>query len=398
MEFLKWYKRTIESGSESPPNSVWEEIQDELDVDIVWKNINNNLGKDRSKISVYIRYAAAASVFIAIGLGTLLYTIYKPLDSTSDYLSDKATIEDVRDASTVSPGKETPQQHAQYTIKQDPEDEIQVKTDFQQESLLIAEKEVKIEPQHIEPDHQIELPITASLPGISNYIDPIPALAEADTVPPILLAQTELAIKERGSYYIGVSGHAANTWLVNNKTLQGLKSEDLVASLPSFGYNMGIIAGRDFNNKYGLQLELFLISQHGQNYNEYIHGHYVTNSLQLNYTNISTFGKWQFHKSDNYGSNSVLFGAYFSYLKTADQIIDGIQSSLTNEYKSIDYGVAASYEYGYPISNKLTLGTGVHLRYGLTNIFAGNELIPDYLNSTRNLSVNFMLSIKYNLK
>jgi long-subunit fatty acid transport protein len=63
-----------------------------------------------------------------------------------------------------------------------------------------------------------------------------------------------------------------------------------------------------------------------------------------------------------------------------------------------DYGVVAGYEYIFPLGNQLALGTGFQTKYGLNNIFSGNEIIPDYLNSTRNASVNIILSIRYNIK
>lgn len=43
MDFLKWYKNKIESGNLEPPESVWENVQDQLDIDHSWQKINAHL-------------------------------------------------------------------------------------------------------------------------------------------------------------------------------------------------------------------------------------------------------------------------------------------------------------------------------------------------------------------
>ena len=94
----------------------------------------------------------------------------------------------------------------------------------------------------------------------------------------------------------------------------------------------------------------------------------------------------------------LILGAYTGILRNAVQDLDGTSILMTSEYRSADYGIISGYEYLHPLNEKFTLGTGFLARYGLRNIFSGNDFIPHYLNSTRNASVNLMISVKYNLK
>jgi hypothetical protein len=61
----------------------------------------------------------------------------------------------------------------------------------------------------------------------------------------------------------------------------------------------------------------------------------------------------------------------------------------------MDYGLLVGYEYVFPLSGHLGLGTGFRAYYGLSNIYAGGDDIPSYMNVTNNASVNITLSFRY---
>lgn len=387
MDFFKWYKNIVESSQEEPPSDVWEEIQDELDVDIVWHNLGNNLSKSKRRIMFY-KMAAAASVLLVIGLGILLFHNRIHETEPKTYVINAYKISE---SDTLLP------------ITKKETDKIQI-TSFEHELESLAKKESPEYDKDEQPDTQIikehkeilePLPHLAYQPyQLAPDIKAIKTLFEITPFPD----QIEEQIKPKGSYYAGLSVHAANTWLLNNKTIQGLKSGELTATIPSFGYNISIVAGRDFNKKFGIQAEIYFISQSRQNYNEYVHGKYVSNNMQFNYTNLSLSGRWMFfNPKENHGSHFLILGAYTGVLKNAVQHLNGTSTSLDNDYSSVDYGVAGGYEHIYPLGKNFTIGTGFQVKYGLKNIFSGNEYIPDYLNNTRNMSINLMLSVKYDL-
>lgn len=389
MDFLKWYKNIVESSREDPPLDVWENIQDELDVDMVWENLDASLSKNKRRVMVY-RLAAAASLLLIIGFGTLfLYNaLYNTVPETYVFntfeLSDQDTILPIRKKESLKDQETYFVQETQYLETEEmPEDfkHEQVKpliTEYGLEEALQAIP--RLAHQQYLSTHESQ--IVEQLAQI-YFID--------DT-------KEEQRILTTGKYYAGLTGHAANTWLMNNKTVQGLKSDELTATLPSFGYNIGIIAGRNINRNLSLQVELYLISQARQNYNEYVHGQYVSNNMEFNYTSFSLVGKRSvFNSQKKSGNHHLILGVYTGVLRNAIQNLNGTSLALDNDYSSTDYGVIGGYEYTYPFGNNLKLGTGFQVKYGLKNIFSGNEYIPDYLNNTRNASINLTLSIKYDL-
>ena len=89
---------------------------------------------------------------------------------------------------------------------------------------------------------------------------------------------------------------------------------------------------------------------------------------------------------------------YIGYLHSAYEIVDTETIRLTDDYNQLDYGLFLAYEYVIPLTGKLGFGIGAKAYYGLQNIYAGNDVIPSYLNKTHNASLNITFSLKYSLK
>jgi len=68
MDFLKWYKNKIESSHLEPPENIWENLQDQLDIDHSWKIINVQLEQNAATKRKYW-FAAAAGLLIFILAG-----------------------------------------------------------------------------------------------------------------------------------------------------------------------------------------------------------------------------------------------------------------------------------------------------------------------------------------
>ncbi len=382
MDFIKWYKHIIESSEEEPPAKVWQEIENELDVDAVWVDIEKNLsGGVRKRMMVMM--TAAATVLLIISVGTLLFLNLRDQDFVRGPLYTERF--------PVSP----------ELLKREPA--IQTSLSTALDFPVIRE----IHPMTEEKDPQPAVHPGPALEDLQSmpYLEYKPVVKERDLpVPDLLFPLTgeekvsKQTIFSSSGYYAGLSGHLANTWLVNNKTMQGLRPDEFTTSLPSFGYSTGLVAGITTGKRFGIEAEVHLISFKKQNYNEYLHGKYISNSMQFNYFSLSLSGKWYFTDSEKPGRHSALLGTYTGILRNAIQNINGESISLSNDFNSGDFGIIAGYEYHHPVGNSLSIGTGFQARVGLNNIFAGNDLIPDYLNSTRNASLNLKLSVRYNLK
>lgn len=383
MDFLKWYKNVIDSAEEQPPARVWEEIQNELDVDQVWTEIDKEIKAGRRKDLIF-RLSMAASVLLIIALGTILFS--------EAGRSPSAKIITVNDPALPASIPEST--YKPFIIAYS--SEIR---DFPRLRNIMAGNEEIVytgsESIVIAREDYYSLPQKKSIPDISKY-------TVISSGGPYSLSGEEPSTDKKevtsGGYYAGVSGHLANTWLLNNKTLQGLRRDEFTASLPSFGYNLGITAGKKVSRRLDIQAELYIVSLTRQNYNEYLHGHYINNSIQFNYSSLTLSGRWLLLNRQGGSRHLLVTGAYTGILKNAMQDINGESISLKNEYNTADYGIIAGYEYLHPVGNNFYVGTGFQTKLGLNNIFAGNEIIPDYLNSTRNLSINLILSVRYNIK
>ncbi len=381
MDFLKWYRHIFESAGEEPPESVWEGIQDELDVEAVWAAISEDLPRKGKRRKMLYMMAVAASVLALIGVGTLVMF----------NIGDPGPAFQVQSA-------------ARYPIAPSPVDDASIfhtglaeASEFpglRQTLPVAAELSIPVRAATLRADIRLYPRQPVSLKAVTEKRD---IMLTNITVPPFGEEKAAGRTDEGGGgYYAGMSGHLANTWLINNKTIQGLRPDEFTASLPSFGYNMGIIAGKNFGSRFGLRAELSLVSLTRQDYNEYLHGKYINNSMKFNYSNLSLNGTWRITGNGTAGNHYLLLGAYSGILRNAVQDLDGEVVSLVGDYSQVDYGVITGYEYEYPLGNRLAAGMGIQARLGLNNIFAGNEIVPYYLNSTRNASVNFTLSIRYN--
>ncbi len=379
MNFINWYRKIIENAGPEPPEKVWEEIRTELDLDRVWNGIERELPVSGKRRFMYVM-AAAASLFIVIGVGTLLYLNFMDSGPTRFMVHREFQIDMIEDFRTDTSIITGLAQAMQFPAARQIEDveigkgEGEYRTSAQEQIDPIASVEVF---------------------PIANKTDA--ALKSVNTT---LNGEEQQQVRKSSissRYYAGLTGHAANTWLLNNKTIQGLRSDELTHSLPSFGYSIGIVAGKSITRNFDIQAEVHLISQTKQNYNEYLNGKYINNTMRFDYSGLSLSGKWYFTQKDFKGRHSILTGIYTGILRNAIQHLNGEKISISQDYNSTDYGIIGGYEYQYPIGNSLFVGTGLQTKYGLNNIFSGNEIVPDYLNSTRNASINITLSVRYNL-
>lgn len=398
MDFLKWYKNKIESGDQEPPENVWNNIQDELDIERSWDVINNYLSgksvKRRAKI-----IAAAAGFLVLISVGTYWY--FRP-DNKSEQINLVA--EDLNQKEDEISNSETDLQNPVVT-EENKEEQVQPPENKERRELLVDEK-VSSEPLKVEKE---DSNIEENISGQQNY-----AKLDSRTIAMNSGLNKELIVdlsdniipeeqtKENGSFkklYVGSTGQLANTWLLNEKTFTGLERSSLISSNASFGSNFGVFLGTNLTEKLDLQLDINILVQNNQVYNEYLNGHYIENKLRFNYSQLALSVRYNFMvKRFLKGEHGINAGGYTGYLHNARQNIDGETINLSDNYNRMDYGIFLSYEYVIPVYKQLGVGTGFRVYYGLQNTYSGNETIPSYLNKTHNAFANISFSLKYSIK
>jgi hypothetical protein len=377
MDFIGWYKKIIESARQEPPAAVWENVQDQLDIEAVWNNLEKELPVGRTRERTLFVLAVAASLMILAGVGMLF--LAGPASPDSVHLAGDNQGQD------IFPGNPGSVERSEFPPSADRDPGVLPA------SILNAGR----------PQAPVWIPGALEQPVIvgagQDMGMPVTMIAATGPLPVFQSSGQGTRKPDLPGYYAGITGHLANTWLLNNKTMQGLKSDDLTTSLPTFGYTIGIIAGRPVGRNLDIQAEACIVSLR-QGYNEYLHGQYVNNMMQLSYSSIVVSAKWYFINNPGHNKHSLLLGAYTGLLKNVSQDLGGKSYSLTSQYRTTDYGIVAGYEYLHPLGNRFSLGTGFQAKLGLNNIFAGTEMIPGYLNNTRNGSINFMVTLRYDRK
>lgn len=386
MNLDSWYKSLVESNKEIPPESVWEGVQDALDIDLVWTRVEGELGGKRKKNYLYI-YAIAASLFIAMSIGVWLFFFsIKSLERENfanqqpPKIDEKENVVKNTSILPIKPEVKADRINAKRTVnpKSDPIKELKAIPD---DNDTISDTEVAL--NQINP---IESKIIAHIfihnePSLNELVEKDNSL-DIPTKPFIELA------------YLGFTGQMANTWLMSSKTLLGLQPEELTTTNISFGKNIGVQLGAKISSRFMLQSEFFWINQNKQEFNEYVFGNYVTTALELNYYTSTLLAKYQINKSKKH---QFLFGGYASLMQSAKQKVGSTVSSIFNEYSNFDYGLIVGYEYPIALRNRLVFSPGFSINAGLKNIFDGNEYLPTHLNRTQNLSLNLTFSVSYNI-
>lgn len=388
MEFKDWYRSKIFSNEENPPDALWESLQDELDSDLVWKRLTISLDAKKT-VPLWIYRNIAASAAILIALTTLMLFVGR---NNSEFQNPAVT--ENREAEIII---DQPTEILPAETRIGEVHSVEILTQTTQKEVITSHTANIGVAQVLEAPTYLVLPDKMiNMGGIIKMPDFGFTLAEAGqkvlSNPQVLPEIDQPAIAELS---FGLLGQYANTWLLSPKTFTGLQSHELTATNATFGKNAGITASSMLTDKTGIRADFFLISQNRQNYFEYINGQYLQTGLELNYSSISVLMSRKFGRRNS--QHSVNLGAYAGFLQQAEKRIGNSIEIITGQYSNTDFGIVAGYEYQWPISRNLFLGTGVFARYGLTNSFSGTTDIPDFLNQTHNAAFIFSFSINYSI-
>ena len=310
MNLAQWYKSIIESGREIPPEKVWEEIQNELDIDLVWSRVDEEMGRQRAKKRMNV-FALAASFFLVIALGGIMFYLINTRRYDSSGLSEQVPVsEEYNDIiATDKPGGIEPSTTLATAVPEKVPVTEPVPAPYDPEEFPREETFA---------GHDLMKPVSPllsqSIP-LNGELTEVPVRYKVKPEPVV----NETTVKPFSSLYIGLSGQLANTWLMNNKTLRGMKRTEFTATHPSFGKSFGLMLGSNLTGRLDFQTEFFLITQNRQNYNEYLYGRYVSNKLELDYYTMSFRVKYQLK---NQGlSHRLTGGGYIGYMKNATRDI-----------------------------------------------------------------------------
>ena len=404
IEYNKW----LQQVNAEEEDSVWNEIQDELDFIETWDNISVKLDevmpqKDRVVPIKYLKVLAAVAAIVLI--------MFLPVRSLIEKANSPAVISDL---STVTEEKEelTPDEPdpltapmeemeaVQKTVKEIPPANISNKelpsslsgnelvsiNSFKEDEAAILSKGKlalhSIKDLFSDTDTDTDIIITSIGAILTNSIE-----TEVNNISePIESSGISFRVAEVGLVY----GYK-NTWLLNHETLNGLNPKKLGTTLPTFHQDIGVSSSFELNNRHMFGLEFLWKSETGQNYQQYINASFVDRNIKLDYIKLQAF----YFRENNKLPGQAIVGGYFARLKMAEEQQSITRFNVKDSYNDLDYGLLAGYQLSFALKNKIIFNPGIRVSYDLGNIFKGDDIIPSHFKKTRNLAASFNLSLSY---
>jgi hypothetical protein len=421
--------RRLNSLSQKEVDEIWEEISLEMDIDEVWTGISSGLDTVMpvDSGSGIIVKSFAAMLIILIGIipvkrGILESDIRQPYLSIANKQNEQPAGLIVRNKTLDSNAGERVKENISPALKSslDKSDNDNIHSPAETNKNGLTQRT----PLLLSNGDGLKVVAFAEMIDSNLIVSREAEQIEKDGIPPVfipadmekinLLPKTDydklkinertsatgssLTLSERGRISGGLITVYKNTWLLNYETFDGLKSESLNSTEFVYYPDVGLSLDYSLNRTWMLQAEGFLSSNVGQEYLDYIYGHYSRKRITINYSSLVLSVKHRFTGSGNlipHSSINVLAGGYISFLHYAYQKINTDLEHIGSQYEKIDFGVRLGGEFEFYVFDQLSLAPGLFLSLGIPNIYKGTGDIPGYLRKTHNGSAELHLAFYY---
>ena len=401
-EYTKW----LHQVNVDEEDSVWNEIQDELDLNETWDNISANLDeimpqKDWVVPVKYLKVLATIAAIILIIFFPVRYYIEQSnhpaiISELINETDEKEELKSVETSPLKAPMVEV--EVVQMIVNAPPPADnsyINLSGSLSGNELtpIIISKESE------DTVLSKEKPVFIRIENLQFDADIL--LTSRDAIQTKLIEMefniiTE-SIKTSGLSFrvaeVGLVYGFKNTWLLNHETLNGLKPGKIGNTLPTFHQDIGVTSSLELNNRHLFGLEFLLKSETGQNYQQYINANFVDRRINLDYLKLQTYYFWG---NDRFPGQAIV-GGYFARLTMAEEQQAKTKYSVEDSYSDLDYGLLAGYQFNIALKNKIIFKPGLRVSYDLVNIFEGDGITPSHLNRTKNIAASFNISLSYRL-
>ncbi|XOV67546.1 MAG: hypothetical protein ACFHU9_18180 [Fluviicola sp.] len=367
---------------DAAPEFVWENVQDQLDIDRVWIRIANSI-----KIRKYVSYAQYAALLLLLLLPFNL-----------DIYTSEPTL--------VNTGSTSRYMEISMEVNRD-------KNDADAQLVLANTSSTELRTNQSRNSVNISNPIKSSQ-------SPLDLLSENRTKPDVSISEYEkldlLALNTIGLVWdhdikptftpnkprrqigllIGAVGTGENTWIIDNETRSGFDNGSLVQNGFSLGSSYGVFAEYQIKPRFSIIGEYLIQSRLNQKANLFQNGKYSLKEREVNSYRLAVFGGWN-TTPKFYGvthTTTVKFGGYYSGIKSDYTRIDGVLTKVNDINEGGDIGL--HFELGKRIYLKsFVLDGGIRADYGLLNVASKKSNIPAHLNYTRMVSGGLYLKLAY---
>ena len=398
-EYLKW----LQQLDVEDDNSIWENIEDELDFIETWSHISSELDKAkpatrRIAIKPYRRYiAAAAAILLLIITSVYFLREYINPHSGPDPLLTEG----------INKEKET---YTESDINQEahPLDSIQktavVPVPATRFAGTAAGRAGKVKPlpssDRKENYDIVDRKEEYLIAGINYQQSGLPDLYvnHAGELAPLDISTDPGVVKsdKRSGPVIRISDVGAsysykNTWLLNYETKNGLNPTKLGNTLLTFHQDMGVFSTIAFNDRPLIGLEFYWRSETGQNYQQYINASYVDRSIRLNYFKLQAYYIWN-HRDI---PGQTIVGAYVGKLKMAEDIQGMVTINVEDKFRNSRFGLLLGYQLNIPLKNKIFISPGLRVTYDPTNAYEINSADSNPFKKTNQLAACINIGVSY---
>lgn len=197
---------------------------------------------------------------------------------------------------------------------------------------------------------------------------------------------------KRKKITVGLSATVSNTWILDATTREGFSETSLVSNESSFGSSYGVYLDYALAKNFSISADFYINSSLKTRNYIYNEGNYITRDLKLEYYKfVIQANKNILLDSRKINTLHIGIGGYYALLNDQNNILRKTIKT-KNDFLNRDYGV--KIELGHHINFKsFLIGYGMHLDYGLPNIFKETEKINSNLNVTNTFETGCYLRL-----
>jgi hypothetical protein len=415
------YNNWLRKVEVTEADSVWEEVQYELDFTDTWKSISKELDRVAPVSSGLLQGSLIKTAVIATTMLFLLFVPTKrlenpgvrediivfsnePLAGNNEPLADNmdaSPLDDIAEVQSIAQYDSSPEMGTK-TIQTD----VPVKKSIAETTGKTAIEKQPVNITAIDsPAEKYGTGIAADIPqpalvfnSINNrkFISDINrgSVVNGSSLPFSFAPESDNSSGVRSALKLmdlGIIYSFKNTWLINYETLNGLNPEKLGNTLPTFHKDIGVSSTLLLRERHFIGLDFMIKSEAGQNYQQYINASYLRRNIQLNYSKLQGYYIWNRGRIPG----QLLTGVYLARLNSGEERQGDEIITIRDNYSNYDYGLMVGYQLSIFLHNKIIVRPGFRLNYNLVNIFRGDELTPGYLKDTRNVAAGFKISLSY---
>ncbi len=407
-------------------DEIWEGISTELDLGEVWNGISSNLDTVMPVDSGSGFIVKSITIVLIILLGMIpvkkilldsgitqpgISNETRPNQQSTDLIiknksgdsrtgeqakedisaASRSSLDKIEDGSKPIPTERNRKdlgQETQIPASIKVVSKVLVTSEMADTNLVVSRAKIPIEKSNVPP-----VLFPGDLEKIELLFEPDYSRLKINNITPA--PGVQLPLIERGKISLGLITMFKNSWLLNNETLDGLKSESLTTTEIVFFPDVGLSFSYSLNNYWQLQADGLFISNTGQKYLGYYNGHYSRKEITLRYSTFALSVKYKYIGKEPFMHRSavnLLAGGYLSVLHSVNQKINTEIENISSQYRKFDLGVRIGGEFELQILDQLSVAPGLFLSIGIPNIYKGNGNIPGYFRRTHNGSAELHLA------